>query len=91
MQVETDQLYYYYIKRQMKRNGGFPLGEFFVFPKRSQDILGDNTCAETNTVLCCSYNIYLANTNLIFQPNTRRMRIQPITLQAIHTQGRKGM
>ncbi|KAI8637914.1 mediator complex subunit 13 C-terminal-domain-containing protein [Parasitella parasitica] len=83
---------------QMKKNGSFPLGEFYIFPNADQDVIADvkanstlpqNLAKLTNSVLCCSYSIYLASTNLIFQPNTRRMRLRPITIQTIRNRGKK--
>lgn len=86
--------------RQMKKNGAFPLGEFYIFPNTDQDVIADVKASNASTppsllkltqsVLCCSYSIYLASTNLIFQPNTRRMRLRPITAQTIRTRGKKG-
>lgn len=83
--------------RQMKGKGAFPLGEFYIFPNSDQGVIGDDKPSQPNplnlatSLLCCSYNIYLASTNLIFQPNTRRMRIRPITLQTIRNRGKKGI
>ena len=82
----------------MKKNGAFPLGEFYIFPNTDQDVIADVKANDaspsllklTNSVLCCSYSIYLASTNLIFQPNTRRMRLRSITVQTIRTRGKKG-
>ncbi|KAI7892992.1 mediator complex subunit 13 C-terminal-domain-containing protein [Mucor mucedo] len=80
---------------QMKGKGAFPLGEFYIFPNSDQDVIGEDKTSQSNllnmatSLLCCSYNIYLASTNLIFQPSTRRMRIRPITLQTIRNRGKK--
>lgn len=80
----------------MKNKGAFPLGDFYIYPNNDQDVIRQDKSAplnllNTNTsLLCCSYNIYLASTNLIFQPSTRRMRIRPITLQTIRNRGKKG-
>lgn len=84
----------------MRKNGAFPLGEFYVYPNTDQDVIADVKSSHASTspkllqltqsMLCCSYSIYLASTNLIFQPNTRRMRLRPITIQTIRTRGKKG-
>lgn len=81
----------------MKNKGAFPLGsEFYIFPNSDQDVIGHDKSVQSNSLylttslLCCSYNIYLASTNLIFQPNTRRIRIRPITIQTIRNRGKKG-
>ncbi|GAA5814037.1 hypothetical protein MFLAVUS_007527 [Mucor flavus] len=82
---------------QMKNKGAFPLGEFYIFPNSDQDVVGEDKSNQSNllhlttSLLCCSYNIYLASTNLIFQPNTRRMRIRPLTIQTIRNRGKKVM
>ena len=84
----------------MRKNGAFPLGEFYVYPNTDHDVIADVKSSHattspkllqlTQSMLCCSYSIYLASTNLIFQPNTRRMRLRPITIQTIRTRGKKG-
>lgn len=85
-----------YVSRQMKNQGAFPLGDFYIFPNSDQDVIGEDKSSQANllylttSLLCCSYNIYLASTNLIFQPNTRRMRIRPITMQTVRNRGKKG-
>jgi hypothetical protein len=59
--------------------GAFPLGEFFIFPDIQQDNGIMDSCKVTSsTMLACMYNIYLTTSNLVFQPNTRRMRIRPL-------------
>ncbi|KAL9540167.1 hypothetical protein MBANPS3_009834 [Mucor bainieri] len=67
----------------------FALGEFFVFPETYQDDgnvmksppLGsnDNHISVKNTMLACMYNVYFTTSNLVFQPNTRRMRLRPLS------------
>lgn len=80
----------------MKNKGTIPLGDFYIYPDSEQDVYGQeksttsNTMSNNTSLLCCSYNIYLASTNLIFQPHTRRMRIRPITSQTIRSRGKKG-
>lgn len=82
----------------MKSKGAIPLGDFYIYPESGQDVYGQDKSSSTSTnimnnntsLLCCSYNIYLASTNLIFQPNTRRMRIRPITSQTVRSRGKRG-
>lgn len=81
----------------MKYKGAFPIGEFYIFPNTDQGVIGSEESTSqqqpmnlTTSLLCCSYNIYLASTNLIFQPNTRRMGIRPITMLTIRIRGKKG-
>ncbi|CAO3698921.1 unnamed protein product [Rhizopus stolonifer] len=76
---------------QMKNQGAFPLGEFYIFPNNKE--LKEES-SETNILtssLCCTYNVYLANTNLIFQPNTRRMRLKPVAHQPNRMRGKKAI
>lgn len=65
-----------------------PLGEFFILTNtfmNDKDIMetivdqtkAPNTSAK-NTMIACMYNTYLTSSNLVFQPNTRRMRIRPL-------------
>ncbi|KAI8978031.1 mediator complex subunit 13 C-terminal-domain-containing protein [Pilobolus umbonatus] len=80
------------VHKRMISKGALPLGEFYLLPHSEQDIINDDlshNLSNLNTTLGCSYTIYLANTNLIFQPNTRRIRIRPITLQTIRSKGKK--
>lgn len=83
----------------MKSKGAIPLGDFYIYPESEQDVYGQDKSSLSSTsnimnnntsLLCCSYNIYLASTNLIFQPNTRRMRIRPITSQTVRSRGKRG-
>lgn len=60
-----------------------PLGEFFIFPdsQREENIMIDPIACQTqssSTILACMYNIYFNMTNLVFQPNTRRIRIRSL-------------
>lgn len=65
-----------------------PLGEFYILTnafKNEKDIIEaivDQTKAPNSsaksTMVVCMYNIYLTSSNLVFQPNTRRMRIRPL-------------
>ena len=80
----------------MKSSGAMALGDFYIYPHSNQDIIGQDKITPSSplntatSMLCCYYNIYLANTNLIIQPSTRRMRIRPITLQTVRSRGKKG-
>lgn len=78
----------------MKNQGAVPLGEFYIFPSNDEfnDVMRDESIDShmLTSSLCCSYNVYLASTNLIFQPNTRRMRLKPIALYQNRMRGRKG-
>lgn len=66
-----------------------PLGDFFILndtfvnDKDIMETIVDQTKAPNtsanNTVIACMYNIYLTSSNLVFQPNTRRMRIRPLS------------
>ncbi|KAG0750027.1 hypothetical protein G6F62_005120 [Rhizopus arrhizus] len=63
------------VDAQMKNQGAVPLGEFYIFPSNDKfnDVMRDDSIDShmLTSLLCCSYNVYLASTNLIFQPNTR--------------------
>lgn len=78
---------------EMKSKDAIPLGDFYLFPNQSRNAVEESKSNLSNmdsSILCCSYNIYLASTNLIFQPCTRRIRLEPISLQTIQTRGKKG-
>jgi hypothetical protein len=81
----------------MLKKDALPLGEFFIFPlSYLEPAVGEeeNDPNQTSSLLCCTYNIYLASTNLIFQPNTRRIRLRPLIPSDLHstatTKGAKG-
>lgn len=85
----------------MVRKGALPLGDFYVFPSSFaetdvtreiwpdtvQDVEHDNS---VDSLLTCTYNIYLSNTNLIVQPDVRRMGIRPLTHSDVKAHGTKG-
>ncbi|KAI8381278.1 mediator complex subunit 13 C-terminal-domain-containing protein [Radiomyces spectabilis] len=85
------------VQRHIVRKGAFPLGEFFIFPstysesdvsRTNYNIPGGALADMSNpSLLCCTYNLYLTSTNLIFQPDVRRMRMKPLTAQDIKTRG----
>jgi hypothetical protein len=64
----------------IKTKGAFPLGEFLIFPdiKEEDPMMDPMTHQSSSTILACMYNIYLTTTNLVFQPNARRMRLRPL-------------
>ncbi|CAO3637830.1 unnamed protein product [Cunninghamella blakesleeana] len=73
----------------MLRKNVLPLGDFFVFPPSYlEPAVGEGDGYNRSTLLCCTYNIYLASTNLIFQPNTRRIRLRHVTFSDIHTRAK---
>ncbi|KAI9305769.1 mediator complex subunit 13 C-terminal-domain-containing protein [Cunninghamella echinulata] len=73
----------------MLKKGVLPLGDFFVFPPSYlEPAVGEGEDYNRSTLLCCTYNVYLASTNLIFQPNTRRIRIRHVTFSDIHTRAK---
>lgn len=83
----------------IEKKGTFALGEFYIYPnKTNQDIVdtiadGIETMVspiQYNTMLACMYNIYLTSSNLVFQPNTRRMRIRPLIYQDGYIKHKKG-
>lgn len=86
------------IHHELIERGAFSLGEFFVFPDTyldETDIIGSFTDQDKefnvkNTMLACMYNVYLTSSNLVFQPNTRRMRIRPLTSDDIYIKNKKG-
>ena len=76
----------------------FALGEFFVFPETYQDqgnvmkdeIANDDPMSVKNTLMACMYNVYFTTSNLVFQPNTRRMRLRPLSTVDLYTKNLKG-
>lgn len=84
-----------------KRNA-FALGEFFVFPETYRDdgnVMKDemanysfqeNAMSIKNTMLACMYNVYFTTSNLVFQPNTRRMRLRPLSNSDFYSKNLKG-
>ncbi|CEI86854.1 hypothetical protein RMCBS344292_01281 [Rhizopus microsporus] len=81
------------LDKQIKGRGAVPLGEFYIFP--NNDNLNNvmwtklSYSQSSSTSLCCSYNVYLANTNLVFQPNPRRMRVRSLTHQTLRMKGQR--
>ncbi|KAL7327403.1 mediator of RNA polymerase II transcription subunit 13, variant 2 [Mucor circinelloides] len=75
----------------------FALGEFFVFPETYQDqgnvmkdeIADDDPMSVKNTLMACMYNVYFTTSNLVFQPNTRRMRLRPLSTVDLYTKNLK--
>lgn len=86
------------VHNSLTERGALSLGEFFIFPdtyldnKDIIDTIADQSRESVvkNTMLACMYNIYLTSSNLVFQPNTRRMRIRPLTSKDIYTKNKKG-
>ncbi|KAI9253200.1 mediator complex subunit 13 C-terminal-domain-containing protein [Sporodiniella umbellata] len=79
---------------QMKIQGAVPLGEFYIFPNKDElNSMIREESADTQIIssLCCTYNVYLANTNLLFQPNTRRIRLKSILSQPNKTRGKRAI
>jgi hypothetical protein len=85
----------------IKRRNAFSLGEFYIYPgtykKEDEDIIdtltdGSKTAMppQNNTMVACMYNIYLTSSNLVFQPNARRMRIRPLTHEDKYVNNKKG-
>lgn len=76
----------------------FALGEFFVFPETYQDssnVMRDETAncspmSVRNTMLACMYNVYFTASHLVFQPNTRRMRLRPLSTADFYSRHLKG-
>lgn len=69
----------------LQKGGVLPLGEFFIFSHKSDmthDILPYTTESATinDSMLSCTYNVYLSNTNLVVQPDVRRLEIRPLSL-----------
>jgi hypothetical protein len=77
------------IQQSMIQAGRFSLGEFYVFPNNNSKTNHYHADSE-NTMLACMYNIYLCSTNLVFQPNARRMRIRPLSMLDKNSVGLKG-
>ncbi|KAG0172639.1 mediator of RNA polymerase II transcription subunit 13 [Apophysomyces sp. BC1034] len=80
------------VQRFMTRNGVMPLGDFFIIPSMhdSRCATSNNDNSEVGSLLTCTYNIYLSSTNLIFQPNTRRMKIKPLSADEAKVKGTRG-
>ncbi|KAG2227271.1 hypothetical protein INT45_008515 [Circinella minor] len=72
------------IRASMIQKGAVPLGEFFIFPSTfiesdvCSDILSITPDLSVASLLTCTYNIYLTNTNLVVQPDIHRMRLRPL-------------
>lgn len=84
------------IHNAMTKSGAFTLGEFFIFPDIEDDDIIDSVADQSkastikSTMIAFMYNVYLTSSNLVFQPNTRRMRIRPLMAQDIYTKNKKG-
>ncbi|KAI8096464.1 mediator complex subunit 13 C-terminal-domain-containing protein [Halteromyces radiatus] len=73
----------------MLKKDALPLGEFFVFPPSYlEPAVGEDCDTNPSSLLCCTYNIYLASTNLVFQPNTRRIRLRPLTSSDLNSKAK---
>ncbi|KAI7864024.1 mediator complex subunit 13 C-terminal-domain-containing protein [Spinellus fusiger] len=77
------------IQWSMQQKGLLPLGDFLIFPTHclEEDQVNTNDTASNvssgeeegvHSMLSCSYNVYLASTNLIIQPSAHRMKIRPL-------------
>ncbi|GAA5797454.1 hypothetical protein HPULCUR_002838 [Helicostylum pulchrum] len=83
------------IHNAMTKSGAFTLGEFFIFPDIEDDDIIDSVADQSkastinSTMIAFMYNVYLTSSNLVFQPNTRRMRIRSLTAQDIYTKNKK--
>ncbi|KAI9496107.1 mediator complex subunit 13 C-terminal-domain-containing protein [Zychaea mexicana] len=81
------------IRGSMVRKGAMPLGEFFIFPSTfmegdvCSDIFSTTPDPSVATLLTCTYNIYLTNTNLVVQPDIHRIKLRPITTRDLDTAG----
>lgn len=73
---------------------GLVLGDFFIFPNETDKTLGtmiyERPFFSRQTMLAYTYNVYLTNSNLVFQPNVRRMRIRPLAPSDLNTTNLKG-
>ncbi|KAI9319187.1 mediator complex subunit 13 C-terminal-domain-containing protein [Dichotomocladium elegans] len=82
------------IHNAMVRKGALPLGEFFIFPNSSThldgagEFLSSTSCGDTS-LISCTYNIYLTNTNLVIQPDVRRMNVRPLRPADLEIPGAK--
>ncbi|KAI8080555.1 mediator complex subunit 13 C-terminal-domain-containing protein [Thamnidium elegans] len=83
------------IHNAMTKSGAFTLGEFFIFPDIEDDDIIDSVADQSkastikSTMIAFMYNVYLTSSNLVFQPNTRRMRIRSLTAQDIYIKNKK--
>ncbi|KAI8982452.1 mediator complex subunit 13 C-terminal-domain-containing protein [Mycotypha africana] len=83
------------IHSQLKMSGAIPMGDFYICTQDQHEYSEERKTNSpslqklTSSMLCCFYNIYMANTNLVFQPNTRRMKIRPITTETLNNRGKK--
>ncbi|KAI8149233.1 mediator complex subunit 13 C-terminal-domain-containing protein [Fennellomyces sp. T-0311] len=81
------------IRGSMLQKEALPLGEFFIFPSTFthadaySEILAAPPDPSVSTLLTCTYNIYLTNTNLVVQPDVRRLRIRPLKAHDLDTVG----
>jgi hypothetical protein len=85
------------IHNSMIDKGALSLGEFFLYPnndKNEGDIISiveeEKDQIKNNTMLASMYNIYLTSSHLVFQPNTRRMRIRPLEHSDMYIKNKKG-
>ncbi|ORX47245.1 hypothetical protein DM01DRAFT_1385988 [Hesseltinella vesiculosa] len=74
----------------MIKLNAMPLGDFFIFPPGYlEPTVGENDSSiNRSTSLCCTYNIYLISTNLIFQPSSRRIRLRHLSSSDLQTKAK---
>ncbi|KAI9025886.1 mediator complex subunit 13 C-terminal-domain-containing protein [Phycomyces nitens] len=73
------------IQWSIQQKGAIPFGDHLLFPSAYPNDTGmgmkfpsETTDEMADSILSCTYNVYLASTNLIIQPSPRRMRIRPL-------------
>ncbi|RUS27557.1 mediator complex subunit 13 C-terminal-domain-containing protein, partial [Jimgerdemannia flammicorona] len=80
------------VERSMISRGALSLGDHYIVPSDPHDYnhpgYADRDITEgmlptachpmRETVLSCSFNVYLSSTNLVFQPVVRHLRVRPI-------------
>ncbi|OAD76439.1 alpha trans-inducing transcription factor [Phycomyces blakesleeanus NRRL 1555(-)] len=87
------------IQWSIQQKGAIPLGDFLLFPLNIPDNNDtememklspeESTDEMVDSVLSCTYNVYLASTNLIIQPSPRRMRIRPLHISDLKNENLK--
>lgn len=73
----------------MVQKGTIPLGDFFIYQPSAKssvmdDIMPSDQKVESPKVVpertspCCTFNLYLTSTNLVFQPVIQRLKLRLI-------------
>lgn len=65
------------------------MGEYFIFESNSLQYNTDRyglPAKSVNSMVACTYNVYLTNGSMVFQPEVRRIALRPLTFQDMQTE-----